>query len=112
MHLTIIILVGILLATIEFNKQLIDNVKPDAKQQKEWHYAQLVLWIITYGSIAYLSGEYMLIAIFACFYPSVYDIGLSLRRGLKWNHKGKHDLPDIVKISLIVIGIILIIIKS
>ena len=29
MHLTIIILVGILLATIEFNKQLIDNVKPD-----------------------------------------------------------------------------------
>lgn len=108
----ILIISLILLATIEFNKQLIDNVKPNAKEQKEWHYAQFVLWVITYSSIAYLSGEYMLIAIFACFYPSIYDIGLNLRRGLNIFHKGTHDLPDLVKISLIILGIILIIIKS
>lgn len=98
----------ILLATIEFNKQLIDNVKPDEKQQKEWHYAQLVLWFIVYGGIMFLTGEYKLTFVFACFYPFVYDTLLNLRRGEKWFHKGKHDLPSVIKYGLVLIGIILI----
>lgn len=108
----ILVYILILFATIEFNKQLIDNVKPDVKQQKEWHIAQLVLWFVIYGSIMFLTKEYIQIIIFACFYPFVYDTLLNLRRGLEWNHRGKHDLPLVIKYGLFLIGIILIIVEE
>lgn len=85
---------------------------PNKKEQKEWHIAQLILWFVIYGSIMFLTNEYMLTIIFACFYPFVYDTLLNLRRGEKWNHKGEHDLPVFIKYSLIIIGIIIIIVKE
>lgn len=99
----------ILLATINFNKELIDNVMSNAKEQREWHYAQLAQWIVIYGSIMLISTKWLETIIFACFYPALYDLGLNVRRGLKWNHKGEHDLPVWVKIILIVVGIILVV---
>jgi hypothetical protein len=109
-----LILFAIMIATINFNKELIDNVFLDAKKQKEWHYAQLIQWVVIYGSIAIFPDwrNWLEVLTFGCFYPTLYDIGLNLRRGLKWNHKGVHDLPDWVKIVLIVVGIILIIVKG
>lgn len=105
-----LIYILILLATINFNKELIDNVTSNAKEQKEWHYAQLLQWIVIYGSIMLITTKWYETIIFACFYPILYDLGLNLRRGLRWNHKGMHDLPITVKIILVAIGIILIII--
>ena len=99
----------ILLATINFNKELIDNVFSNAKEQREWHTSQFIQWAVIYGSIMLISTEWLETIIFTCFYPMLYYLGLNIRRGLKWYHKGLHDLPMWVKIILIVIGIILII---
>lgn len=112
-----ITLLAILSATINFNKELIDNVISNAKEQKEWHYAQVIQWSFIYLGVTlpytiFLgSGIWYHLGIYGCFYPTIYDLGLNLRRGLEWNHKGVHDLPIWTKIVLIVIGIILIIIK-
>lgn len=53
----LLLISAILLATIEFNKQLIDNVKPDAKQQKQWHYAQFVFTQSKKEFYYYLTGQ-------------------------------------------------------
>lgn len=107
-----LIYILILLATINFNKELIDNVFSNAKEQKEWHYAQFTQWVVIYVSIMLITGKWFETIIFACFYPVLYDLGLNVRRGLKWNHKGLHDLPIIIKIILSIIGIILIVVKG
>ena len=112
MPLIYLTLTLILIATINFNKELIDNVFSDAKEQKEWHWAQWVQWCIIYGSIMFLTQTYWQTIIFGCFYPTLYDLGLNVRRGLKWNHKGVHDFPIFIKIILIVIGLILIVVKG
>lgn len=111
-----ITLFAIQLATINFNKELIDNVFSNAKEQKEWHYAQAIqLAFIYFGvtlpfSVLLGSGIWYHLGIFICFNPTIYDLGLNLRRGKDWDYKGVHDLPVWTKIVLIVIGIILIII--
>lgn len=106
------IMILILLATVEFNKQLIDNVIFEAKEQREWHYAQLLQWIVIYGGIMLLTKAYWEIIIFGCFYPLVYDTLLNLRRGFKWDYEGEHDLPKYIKYGLSIVGIVLIIIKE
>jgi hypothetical protein len=112
-----ITLFAILFATINFNKTLIDNVFENAKEQKEWHYAQLFQWVVVHIGItlpfSFLlgSGIWYHLGIFGCFYPTIYDLGLNLRRGEDWNKRGVHDLPVWLKIVLIVIGSILTIWK-
>ena len=95
----------ILLATVEFNKQLIDNVKVDPKEQREWHLAQMAQWIIIYTSLAYVSGQWVYLIGYGLTYSLLYDTLLNLRRGLKWNYQGKHDLPKLVKYALFIAGI-------
>ena len=104
----------ILAFIVEFNKQLIDNVKSDAKEQREWHVAQFFLWIGIYLAITFSPAFFMkidfwthakMLILFGGFFPTVYDILLNKRRGLEAFHKGVHDLPWYVKIVLIIIAI-------
>ena len=114
----IITLILILLATINFNKELIDDAKGIKKEQKEWHYAQVIQWGLIYLGVTlpytFLLGStiWLVLLTFACFYPHLYDIGLNIRRGEKINHKGEHDLSMDLKNNLFLIGIILIIIQT
>lgn len=101
-----IILLALLLVTVEFNKQLIDNVFDNTKEQREWHLSQLLQWIVIYGSIALSTNQWLLVASYGFTYPVLYDVLLNKRRGLKWNHEGKHDLPKLVKYGAFVIGLV------
>ena len=117
MYAYIITLILILLATINFNKFLIDNVYADKVKQRKWHHSQVIQWVIVYLGVTlgytFLlgSGIWLTLLTFACFYPHLYDIGLNVRRGEKMNHKGEHDLNMELKNNLFLIGILLIIIQ-
>lgn len=102
----LIIYILILLATVEFNKQLIDNVTSDEKEQREWHNAQRFQWVVIYTGIAFLTGDFVTLVSFGMVYAFTYDTLLNLRRGLKWDHEGKHDLPKTIKYILFIIGVI------
>jgi hypothetical protein len=114
----IITLILILLATINFNKYLIDNVYADKVKQRKWHQSQALQWAVIYlgVTIPYTIfsdwGIWLTLLTFACFYPHLYDIGLNIRRGEKITHKGEHDLSMDLKNNLFLIGIILIIIQT
>lgn len=105
----LIIYILILLATIEFNKQLIDNVGYNPKEQREWHIAQFAQWVIIYSSIAFLTKDFITLIGFAGIYPLTYDTLLNWRRGLKQDHEGVHDVPKLVKYIFFVIGLITLI---
>lgn len=79
----------------------------------EWHIAQLLQWIVIYGSIAFICKDFITLIAFGCVYPFTYDTLLNLRRGLKWNHLGKYDFLKFYQtIILLIIGITLLILQK
>jgi len=106
----------ILALIVEFNKQLIDNVESDEKEQKEWHIAQFFMWCGIYLAITFSPAYFCeidfwnhakMLILFGGFFPTVYDFLLNIRRGLPLFHKGEHDLSWWLKISFLIIAIII-----
>lgn len=102
----------ILIATAWFNYDIIQTQQIGDSQQ--WHVSQLVQWIVFYGSIAYITGKWLLISGFALTYPFFYDGLLNTFLGKQWFYSGiegygaDYTLDYRIKIVLLVIGSALI----
>lgn len=102
----------ILIATAWFNKKIIDT--QDFEDDQSWHWYQLLQWIMIYGAILWISGEFLLMGGFALTYPFLYDGLLNLFRHKQWFYEGEEGfgksfmIPKKIKILLFGLGLIIL----
>lgn len=102
----------ILIATAWFNYDIVLTQQVGDNQQ--WHISQLIQWIVVYGSIAYLTGKWLVVIGYALTYPFFYDGLLHTFQGTGWFYQGYEEyganftLDYRIKIVLLVLGLALI----